>query len=503
MEIWEADLTFSSCPNLEYICVDQNNILRIQNLLKQYNYTKCNVNSYCSFVPGEAFYTVQGKNKIDVFNDGCDALDPFVSNLKYSISNGTLTDYLFSDNSGNYNITVQAGTYTITPLLENSEYFTVSPASLKLTIPLATNIDSRDFCISLKNPKPDLEITMLPLDVARPGFYTKYKIIYKNKGNIPQSGEISLSYDDAILDVISAVPQISSEKTNTLSWKFENLKPLEMKEILVDMNLNSPTETPPVNNNDILKLKAVISSEQIDITPDDNYFALNQIVVGAVDPNDKTCLEGNIIKPELIGEYVHYLIRFENIGTYYAENIVVKDMIDLSKFDISTLVPTSSSHSYIIKISEGNKVEFIFEKIKLPFDDAHNDGYIAFKIKTLPTLKVGDTFENEANIYFDYNFPILTNKASSTFKNLGTQDFEFSQYFNIYPNPVKDILNINSKVEVEKQAMSVYDMLGQLIIAIPHAENVSKIDVSKLQTGNYILKVKTNSGTSAVKFIKD
>jgi hypothetical protein len=177
-------------------------------------------------------------------------------------------------------------------------------------------------------------------------------------------------------------------------------------------------------------------------------------------------------------------------------------MIDLSKFDISTLVTTKASHEFVTKISDGNKVEFIFEKINLPFDDATNDGYIAFKIKTLPTLIVGDSFANEANIYFDYNFPILTNKATSTFKTLGIQDFEFDDYFSVYPNPVNDILNIGTKNTIEVQSITVYDILGQLIIAVPNAQMVSKIDVSKLTTGNYFLKMNTDKGTSSVKFIK-
>ena len=156
---------------------------------------------------------------------------------------------------------------------------------------------------------------------------------------------------------------------------------------------------------------------------------MNQTVVNSFDPNDKTCLEGDIVTPDLIGEYVNYVIRFENTGTYPAENIVVKDIIDLSKFDISTLIPIKASHSYGTKISDGNKVEFIFEKINLPFDNANNDGYIAFKIKTLSTLVVGDSFANEASIYFDYNFPIVTNKATSTFKSLAVEDFDFSSFF--------------------------------------------------------------------------
>jgi uncharacterized repeat protein (TIGR01451 family) len=64
---------------------------------------------------------------------------------------------------------------------------------------------------------------------------------------------------------------------------------------------------------------------------------LNQTVVGSFDPNDKTCLEGEIVSPELIGKNVHYLIRFENTGTANAENIVVTDYIDTTVFDINTL----------------------------------------------------------------------------------------------------------------------------------------------------------------------
>jgi len=166
------------------------------------------------------------------------------------------------------------------------------------------------------------------------------------------------------------------------------------------------------------------------------------------------------------------------------------------------LVPTKASHEYVTKISDGNKVEFIFENINLPFDDATNDGYIAFKIKTLPTLVTGDSFTNEANIYFDYNFPILTNKATSTFKTLETPDFEFADYFSVFPNPVHDILNIGTKNTIEVKAIAIYDLLGQIVIAVPNALSILKVDVSKLSPGNYFLKMNTVKGTSNFKFIK-
>ncbi|QSB25181.1 T9SS type A sorting domain-containing protein [Flavobacterium sp. CLA17] len=490
-------------PNLTYICCDENEIENIKLQLGYLGYTNCSVSSYCSFNPGGVYYIIEGNQKFDANSDGCDASDSKFPNLNFSISNGTIKGNIISDASGNFRIPVKEGTHTITPILENSNYFAVSPASATITFPANTSSFSQNFCITPKGDFQDLEITILSFLPARPGFDATYKIVYKNKTNKTASGSVSLDFNDAVLDYVSSFPNITNQTSNKLVWNYTDLEPFEVREISVTLNVNSPMETPAVNINDRLSFNALITPVTGDEKPVDNSFALRQTVVGSFDPNDKTCLEGDVITPELIGEYVHYQIRFENTGTYPAENIVVKDMIDLSKFDISTLVPISASHSYTTKISEGNRVEFIFEKINLPFDDAHNDGYIAFKIKTLPTLKTGDSFTNEANIYFDYNFPILTNKATSTFKTLGTQDFEFSKYFNIYPNPVKDVLNIISiKNDPTIKSIAVYDVLGQLVIAVPNAVDVSTIDVSKLRTGNYFLKVKTDKGTSSSKFIK-
>lgn len=494
---------FKDNPNLKYICADSDQITNIQNMINLYGYSNCHVNSYCSFTPGGQFYTIQGNIKIDTDNNGCSVSDINFSNLELSFSDGSNTSNFICNSSGKYNYSVQAGSHIIKPIIENPSYFNIYPSTVNVTFPKQTSLFRQDFCVTSNGVHPDLEITLLPIKDSRPGFDAEYIIVYKNKGNQTQSGSVNLTFDDATLDFISANPVATTQIVNSLSWNFTNLKPFESREIAFTLNVNSPMETPAVNNGDVLKFVATIISQGTDETPIDNTFTLNQTVVGSYDPNDKTCLEGNKIKTELIGQYVHYMIRFENTGTYQAQNIVVKDMIDLSKFDITTLVPTSSSHSYITKISEGNKVEFIFENINLPFDDANNDGYVAFKIKTLPTLKVGDSFTNEANIYFDYNFPILTNKATSKFETtLNIQDFEFSNYFKIYPVPAVDVLNISMIHDIEIQSIAVYDILGQMVIAFPNIKDTSKIDVSNLRTGNYFLKIKSNKGISSLKFIK-
>jgi uncharacterized repeat protein (TIGR01451 family) len=493
--------TFLNNPNLQYICADEGQLTTIQNQINQYGYTNCHVNSYCSFTPGGTFNTIQGNNLYDSDNNGCDINDNPYSNMNYSITDGTTSGTFISNNSGSYSIPVQAGTHVVTAVLENPSYFTISPTTASVTFPSATNSFTQDFCITANGIHHDLEVAVFPIGIsARPGFDATYKIIYKNKGTQSQSGSLNLAFDDSVLDVVIATPATTSQATNSLTWSFTNLLPFETREINLTFNVNSPMETPAVNGGDLLNYTASITG-LTDETPLDNVAALNQTVVNSYDPNDKTCLEGNSITPSMVGKFVHYLIRFENTGTFAAQNVVIRDIIDTNKFDISSLIPLNASHAFTTKISNGNKVEFIFENINLPFDDANNDGYVVFKIKTKPTLVLGDTFSNTAGIYFDYNFPIITNTASTTVQVLSNPDFDFSTVFSLSPVPTKNSLTITTKQVITMSSISIYNTLGQLIQV--HTNPTETLDVSGLQTGSYFLKIITDKGTASGKFIKE
>jgi hypothetical protein len=494
------DMTQNFVPNLKYICADEEEILTIKNALKSSGSSNCEVNSYCSFTPGGEFYTLQGSYK------NCSGEGLLIPNLKYQISDGKTTGIFISNKTGNYNITLQKGSYTITPIIEQPDYFAITPSSINIQFPTENSLPLvQDFCVSPKDVHSDMEITLLPLEPVRPGFDFKAKIIFKNKGNQTESGNIILTYDDTVLDFITSSIAVRTSGTNELKWKYSNIQPFETREIIVEFNVNSPMENPAVNGGDILKLKAEVFVVNTDETPKDNVFELYETVVNSFDPNDKTCLEGEVITPDMIGNYLHYKIRFENTGTFFAENVVIEDDIDTTKFDLSSLVVLEGSHSFVTKI-EGNKVKFIFEKINLPFDDATNDGYVLFKIKTLPSLKLNDSFSNSAKIHFDFNFPIETNLATTTVKEtivLSVKDFEFSDQFNLYPNPTNNELNISAKTKSTITSIEIYNTIGQILLAVPNAQNTQKIDVSFLPNGTYILKTNTTNGVSIVKFVKE
>ncbi|MCF6128513.1 T9SS type A sorting domain-containing protein [Flavobacterium sp. AS60] len=495
-----VSLGFDSNFDIKYVCADENDLTFVQNKIAQYGYTSCNVNSYCSFTPGGTFYTINGTNRRDLNNNGCDASDNPYPNLRLNLSIGTQqAGSIICNDQGNYYIGVSAGTYTLTPVLENSIYYTAANATV--AFPTSTSPFNQNFCITPNGTHHDVEVIIVPIGPARPGFNASYDIVYKNKGTVIENGSIQFIFDDAVLDFVSADPLLSNQATNTLTWNYSDLQPLETRTIRLVLNVNSPTEIPPVNIDDQLGYQAIITASGSDEMQIDNTFGLKQNVVASYDPNDKTCLEGEIVAPGYIGNYVHYMIRFENTGTYPAENVVVKDIIDTAKFDVATLIPLKGSHPFVTRINNSNKVEFIFENIQLPFDDANNDGYVVFKIKIKPTLTVGSTFSNSANIYFDYNFPITTNTYTTTITALGTQDFEFSNLFTLSPVPTKDVLTITTKETVLISSVNIYNMLGQLLqISTNPTETV---DVSGLKTGSYFIKIISDKGTTSSKFVKE
>ncbi len=493
-------LDFSNNPNLTYICADDANLSTVQQKINSYGYAAtCQVNSYCSFTPGGTFYTIQGNHKFDFNNNGCDVLDAIYPNLKFNITDGTTTGSLISNSTGSYSIPVAAGAHTVMPQFENPTYFNASPASATVTFPATTSPFTQDFCIVPNGIHHDIEIVVIPIISARPGFDATYKIKYKNKGVVTENGTLSFNYNEPILDYVSSSVAPTTQSSGMLSWNIGSIAPFQSGEIIVTLNVNSPTETPAVNAGDYLSFIATIIGLNTDETPIDNTFALAQVVVNSFDPNDKTCLEGSTINPTNIGKYVHYMIRFENNGTFPAQNIVVKDMIDTTKFDVSTLQMIDASHSCIARITNPDKVEFIFENINLPFDDANNNGYVAFKVKTKSTLVLGNSFSNLANIYFDYNFPIITNNYTTTIQNtLGTNQFK-KDNVTTFPNPVKDILQLKTIEKVVK--IEVYDITGRILSS--NSVNENKIDLTALKTGNYILKVYTENGITTTKMIKD
>lgn len=69
--------------------------------------------------------------------------------------------------------------------------------------------------------------------------------------------------------------------------------------------------------------------------------------------------------------------------------------------------------------------------------------------------------------------------------------------FNIYPNPVSDVLNIQTAQQIDK--VVIYNMQGRVVL---QSKAVSSVNVSSLNSGIYLLEIHTPKGTSAVRFVR-
>ena len=490
-----TDFNPLNSSQIQYVCADRGEEDYIVQQFLAYSII-VNANTYCSFTPGGDYNTITGTLRFDGNSNGCDATDATQSFIKVKIDDGTNAGYTFTDANGDYTFYTQAGTFTVMPEFEDNQYFIALPA--QVIFPAVDNsVATQDFCITADGIHSDVEVVMMPVIAARPGFDALYKIVYKNKGNQVQSGTVSCGWDASILYPVALTPYPDGMAPGTYSWNYSNLQPFENREILMTLNVNSPTQMPPVNSGDILLFTASVSTAYTDETPGDNYYEFNQRVVNSLDPNNIICIEGATETTDAIGDYLHYVVNFENTGTAPAEFVVITHDIDPAEFDINTVEVLNASNDVKARIS-GNRIEFALMNIHLGVAD---HGNILFKLKSRASLQEGDRVINQANIFFDYNSPLATNEATTVFGLLSTGNFTRDASVQVYPNPASN--NVTVKADGNIQSVQLYDIQGRLLQTNIVNSSTSVLDISSRVGGMYFLKVTTNMGVTVEKIIKE
>jgi len=434
-------------------------------------------------------------------DDQCNIVDSSVSNLLIQSSDGTNTYSMFTLESGNYAVFPEQGTYTTTIVSQLPSYFSFSPLNQVSNFINYGNASTIDFCIEPLATTDDLNVTIIPpIDEPRPGFDTSYQIIYSNIGTTQLSGDITFQFNDSKIQFLNASETVSSQTTNALTFNYSNLNPFETRTIDLDFNVFPP---PTTNIDDELISTLSINPVTGDETQNDNTFELNQTVIGSYDPNDIQILEGEQVHIDDADQYLHFLIRFQNTGTASAINVRVEHILD-NKLDWTTMQLQSLSHDGRVEITDGSYVQFIFNNINLPdqtSDEEGSIGYIAFKIKPKDNVVLGDMISGVADIYFDFNPPIITNTATTTFvDNLGNNGFSLNE-ISVYPNPTDGLLYIKSNLMIHN--IEVIDMLGrQLLVEEFNQTNVG-IDLLKLDKGVYFVRILSGNKIETKKIIKN
>lgn len=478
-------------PNiLNSVCCDVDQIDQITLLIDEKGYD-CPVLSYCGFSDFENKSSLSGEFIFPQSIQDCSfSTNGKVNNRqKLKISTNNISTTYITQPTGEYKLAVHPNSYNLRPIISNN-YFNASPSSVNVNVLDNTSDIFQDFNLEQIGDFQDLSVSLMPRYQSKPGFMNYYILEMSNNGSNCTSGNIEILFDGDLSELSFINPSAAQESNGKLVLDYE-IAPFEKLTFELGFEHNSPMDTPPLNEGDVLEFIVTDSNASNDETPEDNIFILKDEVVNAFDPNDITCLEGRGITEAKVGDFVHYLIRFENTGTANATNIVVQNSIDLAKLDFESLEVLNSSHDVTARLFEGGSAEFIFAGIDLPFDDDNNDGFVLYKIRTLQTLDIGDEFASYAQIYFDFNFPIVTNNfTTEVLGSSSTTDEEVFSDMGIYPNPATDLIFVKSKGR-EIKDIQVFDLKGQ---SIKREMNSNSIDLSNVEGGIYIMTIEDYDG---------
>lgn len=82
---------------------------------------------------------------------------------------------------------------------------------------------------------------------------------------------------------------------------------------------------------------------------------------------------------------------------------------------------------------------------------------------------------------------------------LGVNDNAF-QNIAVYPNPATEMLNISSQTNIISE-IQIFDYLGKLIVKQSNFISNDMVDISNLPSGNYLIKLTSQNGTSIKKLV--
>ena len=289
-------------------------------------------------------------------------------------------------------------------------------------------------------------------------------------------GEIWLVLD-SLLDYVSSSPPPDRISGDTLFWTITQLT-YDSGNVVIPVTIRPDSFA--VDGQEVC-MDLGVTEVFGDANLYNNLVNHCENLVNSYDPNDirvyprGACEEGFVE----LGQPLTYFIRFQNTGSAPAINIRVEDELP-DGLDISTVNILSHSHPGLVtELGPGNLIRFIHDGINLP-DSTNNEpeshGFIVFEVRPLADLAADHTVTNRAEIYFDFNPPVITNEVSNTFvaeipscdpiQDMGEEVDPAEIEMTLYPNPGDGtyFLAVGSEQPLENVSLRVYAVSGKLVL---------------------------------------
>lgn len=405
----------------------------------------------------------------------------------------------YTNASGIYSITVIAGNYTVLPL-NTTNITSGCQSSQNLTVTNGGTV-SADFSMDIP-PVYNVCIYTYSLGIV-PGFAGSYTIGLYSTGNMTADGNVCFVLP-ADLDYTGASPAPSSVNGDTICWTYTGLG------VGTIMNFSVQFQTPvslPLGTSETACITSTITNGTAS-NPSCGQVCYTRLVTGSFDPNEKSVSptgENSTGDVQLTEDELTYLIQFQNTGTGPAVNITVTDTLS-PLLDLTTFEMLNSSHNYTVDFFNGNVIRWKFENINLPdsgSNEALSHGQIQFKIRTQNAPVPGQVVNNTANIYFDFNAPVITNTTINTYVMPdGVNELQLDGSIALYPNPASSTITLSTSSWKGKNIpIKITDVAGRKVGEFTLTGNSITTDISAYESGIYFMIATIDGKINTIPFV--
>ncbi|HET6245491.1 MAG: T9SS type A sorting domain-containing protein [Bacteroidetes bacterium] len=450
-------------------------------------------NLQTNFIHGKIYTDLNGNCQFDVG-------EPVISN-KMVIATGNQIYYGWTNSNGDYSISVPSGNYSVSSNFSQQYYQNnCSPNGIPVNfVGLCDTISSINIGVT---EIPDFNNLAVYLSVggANPGFTNYVWITAKNLGNTSLNAVVKLNYD-SILSYINASPAPTLQVYPEITWNIPNFAPNQVNYYTIQLQMPTPANGGTLG--DILNYTATIEPFSGDQDLSNNTANATRIVTGSYDPNEKLVFpkgdgpEGTIQPSDSLFTYT---IFFQNTGTDTAFTVVVMDTIKYPLI-LETIELGGASHPYTFDVTSEGVLVWTFNQIMLVDSNANepaSHGFCNFRMKTLANLAPLEQIINTADIYFDFNPPIITNTVVNTIANPATliKTENSTAGLHVFPNPMQESASIVIGDEALGNVftISMYDVYGHLIYKINTTNRKNEISSKGLSNGIYFLTIDSDNG---------
>lgn len=399
--------------------------------------------------------------------------------------------YASTNTAGGYSTNLPLGTY---------QHQVVHPGAQQEcpgTVVSATAVVTRNIGCS----------SLFPLDVqltgsngpARPGFELQYALnVANNTAGLAGATTLTFAFDPA-LAYASAIPAPSAVAGNTLTWDLQGVGAYQNTHFIIRFTV--PPDVALIGTT--LLGEAVITTTNVDAVPANNAWSFEQVVTGSYDPNDKQARTSTGGTAQYLidqDEWIDYTIRFQNTGTDTAFLVVITDTLPAT-LDPATIRIGAASHPFSWTLAGSGILSFNFPGILLPDSNVNeplSHGFVSFRIRLHQPVVPGTVIENIANIYFDYNPPVITDPCVLVAEFSTAVQENADDWIQLMPNPTDGVLFLHLR-EAAYTTVQVLAMDGRTMeVPVQRSADRLQLDVRSLPAGVYV--VRTAEGSA--RFVK-